>query len=107
MRILLLDDDLGEPLTHFLTEAGHEVEVTVDGDEAFRLYCSGGDFDIVISDIDHPGMSAVDLQKAIFGKNPKQMFAFVTAYPILQKPFTKEQFLQFIDQMKPKSSATR
>jgi DNA-binding NtrC family response regulator len=107
MRIPLLDDDLGEPLTHFLTEPGHEVEVTVDGDEAFRLYCGDGDFDIVISDIDHPGMSAVDLQKAIFAKNPRQMFAFITGYPILQKPFTKEQFLHSIDQMKPKSSATR
>lgn len=79
-------------------------QTAVDGDEAVRLYCQDSLFDIVLSDIEHLGMCAVDLQGAICATNPTQRFAFVTAYPIPRKRFTTEQLSQLIDEINPKSS---
>jgi DNA-binding NtrC family response regulator len=107
MRILVLDDDCGEAIEELLVKVGHEVQIVADGDEAFKLYCDNGPFDIVLTDIDHPGMSAVDFQKAIFARNPKQSFALVTAYRVLQKPFLKEELYQLVDEMKPEGGTAQ
>ena len=107
MRILVLDDDCGELIKELLVKVGHEVQVVADGDKAFKIYCNDGPFDIVLTDIDHPGMTAVDFQKAIFARNPKQSFAFVTGYPVLQKPFLKEELYQLLEEMKPEGGSAR
>ncbi len=99
MRILVLDDDMGEVIKDMLASAGHEAEMAVDGDQAFSMYLKDGPFDLILCDLEHPGMSAVDLQKAIYARNPYQPFAFVTGYPILRKPFLKKELLEFIDQI--------
>jgi DNA-binding NtrC family response regulator len=107
MRILVLDDDCGEVIKELLLRVGHEVQIVADGDKAFKLYCDHGPFDIVLTDIDHPGMSAVDFQRAIFVRNPKQGFAFVTGYRVLQKPFVKEELYHLVDEMKPEGGTAQ
>jgi CheY-like chemotaxis protein len=72
MRILVLDDDCGGVIKELLLRVGHDVQIVADGDKAFKLYCDNGPFDIVLTDIDHPGMGAVDFQKAIFARNPSK-----------------------------------
>ena len=102
MRILVVDDekDLAEVIAEMLTVDGHAVEIATNGDDAFRLYCEnlseGRGFDYVLTGLMQPGMSGPELVEAIAKKNPRQRWGFSTAYPVLQRPFTKDQLFAFI-----------
>ena len=102
MRILVVDDQetIAEIVTSMLAKDGHIVEATLDGDDAFRIYSErleeGRGFDYVLTGLTQPGMSGPDLVEAIARKNPRQRWGFSTAYPVLQRPFTKEQLLAFV-----------
>jgi DNA-binding response OmpR family regulator len=103
MRILVVDDELtiAEIVTDILTKDGHVVETTLNGDDAFRIYCEnlseGRPFDYVLTGLTQPGMSGTELVEAIARKNPKQRWGFSTGYPVLQRPFTREQLLAFVN----------
>ena len=107
MRILVLDDNCGKVMKEMLVRIGHDVQISSDGYKALKLYCDNGPFDVVLTDIDHPGLSAVDFQKAIFERNPTQGFAFVTGYRVLQKPFFAEELYQLVDEMKAEGGAAQ
>ena len=107
MKILVLDDNCGKAIKEVLVRAGHDVQIAANGNKALKLYCDNGPFDVVLTDIDHPGLSAVDLKKAIFVRNPRQGFAFVTGYRVLQKPFSEEELYQLVDEMRPKRGAAQ
>lgn len=102
MRILVVDDELAiaEIVSAMLTPDGHVVETTTNGDDAFRIYCEHlrgpQPFDYVLTGLAQPGMSGLELVEAIARKNPKQRWGFSTAYPVLQRPFTKDQLLAFV-----------
>ena len=96
MRILLVDDQAHEIVSAFLELDGHEITTEANGDSAFQRYLADGPFDLVLTDIEHPGMNGVDLMHAIHEKNPKQNVQIITAWPVLRKPFTKEQLLAFV-----------
>ena len=108
MTILVIADDVAEIIEAMLMSAGHEVDIALDGDQAFQIYCERGPYDLV-TDWDHPGMGAYELISAMLKNHPSQRFGFVTAYPprqerfssikahpSLQKPFEAEQLLDFV-----------
>src|SRR5215207_2387352 len=66
MRILIVDDD---PLSlamleHALRQAGHDVTATESAEAALRVL-EAGDCRLVVSDWEMPGMSGLDLCRAI------------------------------------------
>ncbi len=66
MRILLVDDDPSsrQALAWFLKRQQHEVDECADGQTALRLY-SRGEYPLVLSDVQMPGMSGLELADAI------------------------------------------
>lgn len=66
-RILLVDDSsfFRNLLAPYLSAAGYEVTTAPTGDEALRLRETGQAFDIIVSDIEMPGISGFELAEAI------------------------------------------
>jgi len=66
LNILIVDDNVIalELLRNALQQAGHAVQATRGGREAFDLI-RGGEFSLVISDWEMPGMSGVELCRAV------------------------------------------
>lgn len=67
-----------------------------NGNKAFRRYRMEGPFDLVLTDIEHNGMNGAELMHAIRKKNSEQNVRIITGWPVLQKPFTQKQLLDFI-----------
>lgn len=66
-RILLVDDSpfFRNMLTPLLTVAGYQVTTVESADEALALCEAGEDYDVIVSDIEMPGMNGFDFAKAI------------------------------------------
>jgi two-component system chemotaxis sensor kinase CheA len=60
--ILVAEDSITSRtlIKNILESAGYKVKTAVDGAEAFTVL-SGEDFDLVVSDVEMPGMSGIDL----------------------------------------------
>ncbi len=101
-RILVVDDDteVGAFTRRLLVGMGHHATVVHDGRVALDML--GGPeagYDLVLSDIVMPGMSGLDLARAIRGRWPRLPVLLATGYaeaalngaarefPILTKPF--------------------
>src|SRR5438132_6897979 len=89
MKILIVNDspaDMTEDVLMATADFKVEVDKALDGDEALRLYRrKRGRYDLVLTDIDHPGLDGLDLAKAILKKNPAQALAIVTAAGVAGK----------------------
>jgi len=83
MKILVVNDFSADMIeAALMARANYKVEVdkATDGDQALKLYREHpGRYDVVITDIAHPGLDGFDLAKAILKKNPGQALAFVTS----------------------------
>ena len=108
MRILVVDDDLEsedlrdlfkarlsliqissirdvdektrhEMLDRELAKCGFELEFVFDGEAALKHYLERGPYDLVMTDIYHPGMDGVELTRAIRRENPTQALAVFSA----------------------------
>lgn len=68
-RILLVDDSpfFRNLLTPLLSVAGYDVTTVESADRALALRESGSSFDLIISDIEMPGMSGFDFAQAVRG----------------------------------------
>ena len=68
-RVLLVDDSpfFRNLLTPLLTVAGYQVTTVQSADEALTLCEAGEDFDVIVSDIEMPGMSGFEFARAIRG----------------------------------------
>ena len=102
MKILVVDD---EPAVRSytgatLTRASFDIELAADGHEALRLYSERGPFDLVLTDLEHPGPNGLELRDAILALNQKQRIGFVSGFPLLEKPFRAKQLLDFVDSFK-------
>jgi len=112
--IAIVDDDhaIRGGVSSLLRSAGFDV----------RLYGSAEDFlkesesskpDVVITDIQMPGMSGLDLQNVLKSRQPSLPLMFMTAFPeealrnralndgavcFLSKPFKASELLYWIDQ---------
>jgi two-component system sensor histidine kinase and response regulator WspE len=65
-RVLVVDDSITvrEVQRQLLANAGYDVEVAVDGMEAWQVVRQGG-FDLIITDVDMPRLNGIDLVRMI------------------------------------------
>ena len=65
--VLLVDDSafFRNLLLPVLSTAGYEVSTATNGDEALKIREDGGDFDIIISDIEMPGLSGFEFAEQV------------------------------------------
>src|SRR6266571_1469761 len=84
MRVLVVDDNTS--LLRFLVSAftanGCNVAQASAAEQAIELL-SGEAFDLVVSDIKMPGLSGLDLLRAVKGKQPGTPFVLITGAPSL------------------------
>ena len=82
-----------------LNKLGYKVGLAASCDEAFRLYCNEGPHDVVLIALKFIRSSRAGGSKFIddlLQKNPEQKFAFITASPILKKPFSLQELDDFM-----------
>ena len=116
LRVLLVDDN--PSLLRFLVSAftsnGCRVATASTAEEALELL-GDGPFDLVVSDIKMPGLSGLDLLRAIKGKRPGTPVVLITgvpsvnsavfglrhgAYDYLPKPFSVTEVKELIQRLR-------
>lgn len=112
IRILVVDDELSmrEFLTILLEREGYTVKVAASTEEALKMMESSI-FDLVLSDVNMPGLSGIDLLLRIKNKSPETAVLMLTAfsaaeqaveamklgaYDYICKPFKNEEIKQLI-----------
>lgn len=108
-RILLADDDkaMRDFVKRALEADGHHVAVAHDGTEALeRLSAPGGTADVLVTDVNMPGLDGVSLAGRAAGMTPSLRVLFMSGFPeelerakgikaakvgTLSKPFSLEQ----------------
>lgn len=80
-RILVVDDDASvvDYLVEMLNEGGYIAHGMVSPSEALARL-EREDYDLVITDIEMPGMRGLDLMKAIHTRKPGQLVLLITAF---------------------------
>ncbi len=80
-RLLLVDDDqtVCETMARMLSLDGHTAELAAGGEEALDKFAPGK-FDLVILDLEMPGMQGDELAAEIRKRAPSQPIVLVTAY---------------------------
>jgi DNA-binding NtrC family response regulator len=70
-HLLVIDDEknIREGLAEYLEEEGYEVACAKDGEEGWKIF-SGGDIDLVITDLRMPGIGGEDLMRRILAQAP-------------------------------------
>jgi len=70
-RLLVIDDEknIREGLAEYLQGDGYEVVCAENGEEGWKLF-SGGDVDLVITDLKMPGLDGEELMKRILAQAP-------------------------------------
>jgi CheY-like chemotaxis protein len=83
-RLLLVNDDevLQEIFAAFFATTGWQIDPALNGDDALRFYRKRGPYDLVLTDIQHPGPDGIEVVKRIRKRNPKQAMAVVAAWPM-------------------------
>ena len=82
-----------------LNKLGYEVGLATNCADAFRLYCNEGPYDLVLIALKFVRGSRAGGAKfidAMREKNPDQRFAFITASPVLKKPFSLQELDDFM-----------
>lgn len=81
-RLLLVDDDAAvvDTLGERLARDGYECVRCTDPQAALRALSGEGPFDLVISDIEMPGMRGIDLMSAIHSRHPGQLVLLITGF---------------------------
>jgi two-component system copper resistance phosphate regulon response regulator CusR len=85
-RILLVEDEqrIADTLRFGLKEQGFEVEVAYDGTLGYKLFQSGG-FNLIVLDINLPGINGYDLCKLIRASNQEIPVIMLTALNSLEE----------------------
>ncbi len=112
-RLLVVDDDtdLLGLITRQLTGAGHQVETADNVEQAEILLC-GGDFDLLLTDLEMPDGTGIDLLKSAREADPSLVVILLTghatvdtaveamklgAFDYLRKPFPVQELLVVIE----------
>lgn len=107
-RILLADDDKAsrDLVARALGADGHTVDVTQDGAEALDKVKAGGGYDLLVTDVQMPGMDGVTLARHVQAAAPGLGMLLMSGYTseldrasgtlgakvgTIAKPFTLEQ----------------
>jgi len=101
MKVLVVEAEEGvlKATGVMLNKLGYEVGLAPNCDEAFRIYCSQGPHDVVLIALKFVRSSSAGGAKfidALCQKNPEQKFAFITASPVLKKPFSLQELDDFM-----------
>lgn len=80
-RLFVIDDDSAvvDFLCESLTASGYQVETETSPERALERI-DGGSFDLVITDLQMPGMRGTDILSAILGRRPDQLVLLMTAF---------------------------
>ncbi|AAD36430.1 chemotaxis protein CheY [Thermotoga maritima MSB8] len=80
-RILVVDDEpnIRELLKEELQEEGYEIDTAENGEEALKKFFSGN-YDLVILDIEMPGISGLEVAGEIRKKKKDAKIILLTAY---------------------------
>ncbi|MBD3349431.1 MAG: response regulator [Candidatus Eisenbacteria bacterium] len=80
-RILVVDDEdsIREYLSMMLEREGYDVESTADGKKAAKL-CQKSEFDVIVTDIQLPGMSGIEFLSALRESDPNVPVIIVTGH---------------------------
>ncbi|HZU99430.1 MAG TPA: response regulator [Planctomycetota bacterium] len=114
-RILVAEDDpaIRMVFTRLLEGAGHKVTPCVNGHAALEQVEKGERFDLVITDLNMPGLAGDELLRKLKERTPFTPVIVVTgvrdieaieecfksdAYRYLRKPFTKDELLGLVKQ---------
>jgi PAS domain S-box-containing protein len=103
-RVLIVEDnaDVRAFAVDLLRDLGFEAQVAESGQAALDLIASGAVFDVVFSDVVMPGMSGIELAKALRERLPKLPIVLTSGYshvlvekgqhgfPLLHKPYSAE-----------------
>jgi len=85
MKLLLVNDHASlrhgiRDLLRMLDSPNIQIDEAEDGDQALRLYAERGPYNVVLTDIEHPGPNGIELAKAIWERNHDQKVGFITAH---------------------------
>ncbi|HED00273.1 MAG TPA: response regulator [Proteobacteria bacterium] len=117
MKILVVDDDTNfrHTLVLYLNSNGWEVDEAADGLEGWSKL-KESPYDVVITDIEMPGMDGFTLRKKAKVKKMKIKFIYMSAYPPaveksrqdtawLTKPFMLEKLHRLLQSVVPKPAS--
>lgn len=81
-RLLIVDDevDLVEVLMEIMETRGFECEGAYDGEEAFEKIKTLGSFDVLLTDLNMPKLSGIDLIKKSIKVDPFMVPVIITGY---------------------------
>jgi DNA-binding NtrC family response regulator len=84
-QILVAEDSkpLREMLVHVLKDDGTRVDSAKDGKEALEKYCNSS-YDLIITDLNMPEVTGIDLMKKIREQNDLLEFIIITGYASLE-----------------------
>lgn len=113
LRILYVEDSsmLRESIGMLLEGASCEVVACATGEEALALEKAAGHFDALMTDVNLPGMSGIDLARYLLQQNPGRWVILCTGSPLpesvqlgpnvrmLPKPFELEQLDALLDEI--------
>jgi len=101
MKVLVVEaeDAVLKATGVMLNRLGYQVGLALNCNEGFRIYCDKGPHDVVLIALKFLRGSSAGGAKfidALRQKNPKQKFAFMTASPVLNKPFSLQELDDFM-----------
>ena len=84
-KVLIVDDEPGmrSLLTRVMEKEGYSSSACADGVEALQVF-EGEEWDLVIADIDMPGMDGIELLKRIRNDRPQVPVLMITAYATVE-----------------------
>ncbi len=112
-KVLVVDDEemIREIVKDALEMKGIEVILAERGEEAISILKERGEFDLILMDVDMPGMGGVSCAKEILKEFPKQKIVLCSGYgketvdasikdvgivDFIQKPFTLDKLFDII-----------
>ena len=101
MKVLVVeaDDAVLKATGIMLNKLGYEVGLALNCDEALRIYSEKGPHDVVLvalKFLSSAGAGGVPFMDTLRQKNPQQKFGFMTATPVLKKPFSIQELDDFM-----------
>ena len=101
MKVLVVEseDPVLKATGLMLNKLGYEVGLAPNCNEALRIFTDQGPHDVVLIALKFLRSSSAGgakLMDALRQKDPKQKFAFISASPVLKKPFTLQELDDFM-----------